>query len=382
MSAMKTETERDCPNIIQVAKEAKAGLIDLHETVLKDRKTNLPTTRYYWNRVGHKGSLYFHCGDINKPESSWPFLLREPSKHPDQSDDVSVLGAFTAIPDPEEREAFLWFREWMLQRIFEKKVVKGKKGETLESVRTEVAQLGLVPETEGHNFCFTQKLQPGGAIAELRTRAMLIYKTYVTDPATGATVAEYEEGPDLDMQTLRASSNVITNMELGELKRSQGKWRSSLYTRQLVCVTEKTQVIQDKTFRIGGVVVKRRGVEAEVPAEAAGGGSSETSPVTVTAAGDEAAFAVTHELPPVPTPVLLPLQTSSAGPARDAERKTFGDAVAEDIARLAPATLKRQASALASIPVPLLGEEGVPVAPNAGNASSSAAPQKRARVAQ
>ena len=91
---------------------------------------------------------------------------------------------------------------------------------------------------------------------------------------------------------------------------------------------------------------------------------------------------MTHELPPVPTPVLLPLQTSSAGPARDAERKTFGDAVAEDIARLAPATLKRQASALASIPVPLLGEEGVPVAPNAGNASSSAAPQKRARVAQ
>lgn len=343
--------ERESISIIQAVLEAKEGKIDLKEVSLKNRQTNMTTTRYFWNRTGHKGSLYLQIGDMTKPETSWPFLLREPSKHPDQGDDVSTLGAFTAIPDREEMEAFVWFREWMVQRIFEKKVVKGKKGETLDSVRTEVAQFGIVPETDGQHFCFYQKLQPGGSIEGLRTQAFAVYTSKAADGST-----EYEEGPTLDVSALRASSTIFTNVELGELKRSQGKWRSCAYTRKLVCVSEKAEPVQETTFRIGGVVIKRRdaGVSTELPPTTAT--TTTTSPVP---SGDTV-FANTSEvLASLPAVVA---DDTTFTPITVCDKKTFGDAVAEDIARLsAAATLKRPAVAMAvaaPITVPLLPEDG------------------------
>jgi hypothetical protein len=382
------DEKRACISIIEAVEECKAGNIDLTEHTQKDRKTGLPVTKYYWDRVGHKGSLYLQVGDMTKPITSWPFLLREPSKHPDQGDEVSALGAFTAIPDPAEREAFLWFREWQLERIFAKKVVKGKKGETLESVRSEVRQLGLVPESEGQNFCFTQKLQPGGSIESLRTNASVVYKSVVKDPVTGLSETVYDEGPDLDMHTLRASANIFTNIELGALQRIGGKWNAGLmYVRKLVCVTAKEEQVTDTTFRIGGVVVRRRDATPaqSVPtvSSSLGLGSGEEGDVTTT---NEASASVST---PSPSSTLtsasagwLPDSNANTGTGMaPTDRKTFGEAVAEDIARLsAPAAglLKRASSVLASIPVPLLGEDVL----GATGAATGAAPPvaKRSRI--
>lgn len=371
--------ERKSISIIQAMDEAKKGLIDLKAVSLKNRQTNMTTERYFWNRVGHKGSLSIEIGDMTKPESSWPFLLREPSKHPDQGDEQSTLGAFTAIPDPEERDAFLWFREWMLERIFEKKVVKGKKGESLESVRTEVAQLGILPETDGQHFCFNQKLQPGGSIESLRTQAFAVYTSKAADGST-----EYEEGPGLDVATLRASSTIFTNVDFSELKRSQGKWRTSMYTRKLVCVSEKTEPVQETSFRIGGVVIKRRDASAAATATA-------MAMATATLVEDDGGAAGYSEYAVAVDELPMPVFASTSGvpdttftSVTVCDKKTFGDAVAEDIARLSAATsLKRPASATQAITVPLLPEDGATNKGEAAAAPTAAQPAaKRVRVVQ
>jgi hypothetical protein len=353
---------RESISILQVVEECKEGKISLKEVTLKDRKTNLLTTRYFWNRANHRGSLCIQVGDMTKPETSWPFLLREPSKHPDQGDDVATLGAFTAIPDPDEVAGWLWFREWQLQEIFAKKVVKGKKGETLDSVRTEVALIGIVPESEGQHFCFNQKLQPGGSIEALRTQASTVYSERVTDPTTGVTHTEYEQGPELEMHTLRPSDTLFTDIEIGELKKSQGKHRSTVHTRTLVRVVEKRAPVRDTTFRIGGVVVKRREAVAVEAVETVDDSLVGNVQAEVHSDANNAQVPVVFE------------STSSVNPG-PASSRTFGDAIADDIARLSAATLKRpSASVTAPLTVPLIVDE------NEGGAAVVVPATKRART--
>lgn len=267
-------------NILQVVQHCKDGLISL-EPSTKKNEAGIASTRWFWNRKGHRGSVKILIGDATRVDH--PFLLKDPSRHPDAKDDVTSKGALTAIKDKEEAEAWEWFREWMYQQIFEKGVIKGKKGATLESVRFECEMPGGVPEEEGQHFFLWQKLQFGGAYKDLITSFFYIELSdvkdakgnIVIDPETKKPKQELLQRGAFDGNKLAKARTIFSLVELGELKKSQGKLRSPLYTR--VCMTFKQKKPEAPKVTMGGLTLKMGGQGTD-------SGSESDGPVTPPAA--------------------------------------------------------------------------------------------------
>jgi hypothetical protein len=212
--------------------------------------------RWFWNIKGKTNTpVSILLGDITKPDDRQPFLLKQPAPHKDAGADNTGMGALTAISDPEETEAWKEFNEWYVNKVIDSGCVtsdKIKPGITPEMKRAlqnlMVAEIGVPPtpdDPKRAHFCLWQKLQLGGRIPELATKFMYVgmneekhklEKQGTFDPAT----------------TLRAGTRVCSIMDLGELKFSQGKWRSMLYTRVLLVPAKATVAKPDHSKIVMG----------------------------------------------------------------------------------------------------------------------------------
>lgn len=206
-------------NIMQFKEKCIAGEISLRASVKKDDPTAKP--RYFWNIKGVNGSPMLMIGDATRPSDCHPVILRKPAPHEDSGPDATGWGAFTGIIAADEQEAWAWVQNWIYEQIHALKVLKGKKYEDIEEVKREVGPLVLLPQKEDDKVCIWQKLQLGTKFPELTTR---FFEVTVVDGAL-------KKKKSYDPNTLDKAQNFFTLAELGELKKSQGKWRSMLYVR-------------------------------------------------------------------------------------------------------------------------------------------------------
>jgi hypothetical protein len=212
-------------DIVQFTQLYKEGKVALTAVQVKG------VTHYYYNIAGVKGNPLIAEGRLTDPAELQPYLMKtpaayvDPSKKPEDSFvlDGSTIGALTAITDPEHQAAYTEAAELKLAQIFEMKVVgTGKKYDTLDKIRGEVALSGGEPEKEGDHFYIWQKLNIKAPkdIEELRTQFWLI-----SEPG------EPWSCERIDGTTLVGGRCLMSGYEMSEVKRATGKWREVLYAK-------------------------------------------------------------------------------------------------------------------------------------------------------
>ena len=268
---------RACLNIFEFKALCESDDIELVQRAVRDKTnpTAAPTMRYFWNRKHQEkggGNIVLLIGDLLKPVSSHPFLLRKPEKHKDADASATALGAFTAIPDPEEAAAWEFVQNWMLDVITAAGIIKLPKKnaagrmEPMNATRDEVestgfAPIAMLPTDIGRHVCVSQKLQM--ASGELQTQFHFIK----TVPRLNDDKAPVLNAAGEPMQSLRRcgtfdpaevlipSTRIFTVVELGELRKTQGKFRSMLYVRQ--CLVEQPKKVQHTAAIVmGGLVLE------------------------------------------------------------------------------------------------------------------------------
>jgi len=208
--------------------------------------------RHFCNVDGVKGNPLIAEGSLSDPEDMQPYLMKTPAPHEDSLDSKSV-GALTAINNESHAAAYTEVAELKLQQIFDQKIVgTGKKFDTLDKIRGEVALPGCEPEEPGQHYFLWQKfnLEAPKGIAELQTQF------YHISPPGEPWVCERIDG-----STLVAGRRFMSGYETSELKRATGKWREVLYTK-VVFVTapcERTSV--PKAISWGGQTLDLGDVE-------------------------------------------------------------------------------------------------------------------------
>lgn len=218
------------------------------------RKPGAPIARYFWNNETQpKGSLQIVIGDAYKPKNLQPFLLKKPSKFqggPGTAESQSdSFGAFTSIACPEESRHWLDFTEWIAQQVLAAGIVMKLKSKTepetnIDEVKRVLAEVAMESSTGGGTVCLSQKFQMGGKIPELRTKFHYFEEEEAEDGEKTVVI-----GDEFDGNTLDASRNIFSIVELGELKFTQAKWRSMLYAREVFAFPLTNKVAT--TFKMG-----------------------------------------------------------------------------------------------------------------------------------
>ncbi len=180
------------------------------------------TIRHFCNVEGFRGNPLICEGNLAAPDDMQPFLMKTPAAHPDSVDSKSV-GALTAITDPEHAAAYTAVAEMKLQQVFDMKIVgTGKRFDTIDKIRGEVALPGTEPENDGEHYFIWQKfnMEAPKDIAELQTQFYLL-----SAPGEPWTCEK------IDGSELTAGRRFMAGYEVSEFKRATGKWREVLYTK-------------------------------------------------------------------------------------------------------------------------------------------------------
>ncbi len=201
-------------DIVQFAELYKQGKVTLTTVDVRG------TTHHYYNIAGVKGNPLIVEGSLADPVDVQPYLMKKPAPHED-SVDSDTMGALTAITNPAHAAAYLEVAELKLAEIFAQKIVgTGKKFDTVDKIRGEVALSGTEPEKEGDHFFVWFKLNIKKEIADLRTQFWLI-----------SPPGEPWSCEPIDGTTLNGGRTIMAGYEMSELKRATGKWREILYTK-------------------------------------------------------------------------------------------------------------------------------------------------------
>ncbi len=264
-------------NIIELKAECEAGHVSL--TVRKSKKDD--TLRFFWNQTNTFGGIPLLIGDLTKPETSQPFIIKPPSKHAKAELNSTGLNTFVGVPDPEEAEAWTWFCSWYLDQIIaaevvqRKKPVKGKPDETDAEYRTRVEMMCVLPaklpETDTQHVCISPKIQTGGTHDELVTQCL-----YLKDGVEEDGSPCFDSDGTFKPENVSVSARVAFYVELGELKYVQGAWRTMLYARSMM-MRRSAQKEEPKVV-MGGMQIRAAAPKA-APAAVSGGTSAAAAPV-------------------------------------------------------------------------------------------------------
>lgn len=227
-------------DIVQFAELYKQGKVALTSVDVRG------TTHHYYNIAGVKGNPLISEGNLADPVNLQPYLMKKPAPHED-SVDSKTIGALTAITNPAHAAAYLEVAELKLAEIFAQKIVgTGKKYDTVDKIRGEVALSGTEPEKEGENFYLWEKWNVLSDIAGLRTQCWLI-----------SAPGEPWSCEAIDGTTLSGGRTFMSGYEMSELKRV-GKWREILYTK-VVFVGKPTGGAAIRAASWGGQMVSLEG---------------------------------------------------------------------------------------------------------------------------
>lgn len=294
-------------NIVSLVKAIKDGEVYLAASKVRGGPASAAgegagaqAPRFFWNRRDHTGSVYLMIGDITKPQSSHPFLLLQPSKHKDSADNATGRGAFTAIPDPEEAEAWIELYRLQVEQILKlnnelgfikitKRNPDTKRNETrsastVEEIEEVFAPMALEPTEDKKNLCLWQKLQLGGPgmKEEIITKFKYVELSPVTDAAgnptmdqAGEPVRQLKFCGSYDPDSLKPSDRVFSLVEMGELKFSQQKWRSMLYVRTFLKEKVETAAAVPAVM-MGNLILALDEEDGEASGASAGAAATET----------------------------------------------------------------------------------------------------------
>ena len=278
---------------------AKAGQIYLKKVETKAGKVPAttaggqpkPTTRYFWNRKDHTGSIRIVIGDAFKPKEKQPFLLATPSKF-DEKSISDTMGAFTSIPDHDEATCWKEFSDWMGKQLIAQGIFDTKKGPPAPEqipiiLASKIEPIVKVPDDatdDAMRVTMSQKLNTG-------TNPLLATKCqFLTISPEGIP----ELGDYFPFTDLAASRNVFTVVELGEASEKLQKWRTMMYIRNLYAFP--AAAAKPATFRMGKHVID---ASAAKKSRSSGGDAA-------TAAGEDAYGA---------QPAQTPYEDTEAAPA-------------------------------------------------------------------
>lgn len=245
-------------NIVELVEECKAGHVSL--VARKSKKDKDDALRYFWNWTAHHGGIPLLIGDLTKPDASQPFVIKAPSKHEKAEANSTGLNVFVGIPDGVEAESWTWFCGWYLDQIIEvgviprRKGVKGKPDETDAEYRTRVEMLvqlpARLPETDTQNVCVSPKIQTGGTNKSLITQCL-----YLKDGVDEAGAPCFDMDGTFEPEAAGTSSRIAFLTDFGELKMSQGKWRTMLYARTMMM--RKSAQKEETVVLMGGLQIRK-----------------------------------------------------------------------------------------------------------------------------